>query len=323
MLEFARWKYILVGVVLAVALVFALPNLFGDDFALQIARKDRAAIDAPQLAIIETSLKNAGVNFTRAEIDDGNVMVRFRRQRVAAQGPRHRQGRENRALEGLRQRDDVRVARAALDPGARACAPCRWVSTCAAASIYCTRWMSTARSSSCSTPTTRTSGARSQPPRSPSPMSTRWPKIPDIPNGLRVLLPAGADSAAVRAALKKVQPDLGCRDATVANGAAVDCVMTAAAGARAPRLRDHLEHHHAAQSRQRARRVRAHRAATGPRPHHGAVARRAELRRGQGHPRQGRHAGIPPGRSTPAAAQRPRAARRQALPATATVGRCC
>jgi preprotein translocase subunit SecD len=48
----------------------------------------------------------------------------------------------------------------------------------------------------------------------------------DIPNGLRVLLPAGADLGAVRAAIKKVQPDLGCRDAAVAQGAAVDCVMS-------------------------------------------------------------------------------------------------
>jgi preprotein translocase subunit SecD len=48
----------------------------------------------------------------------------------------------------------------------------------------------------------------------------------DIPDGLRVLLPAGADRAAVRAALKKAQPDLACRDAVVAEGAAVDCVMT-------------------------------------------------------------------------------------------------
>ena len=41
MLEFARWKYILVAVVLALAFVFALPNVFGEDAALQVARKDR------------------------------------------------------------------------------------------------------------------------------------------------------------------------------------------------------------------------------------------------------------------------------------------
>ena len=43
MLEYARWKYILVAIVLLLALLFALPNVFGDDRALQIARKDRAA----------------------------------------------------------------------------------------------------------------------------------------------------------------------------------------------------------------------------------------------------------------------------------------
>jgi preprotein translocase subunit SecD len=48
----------------------------------------------------------------------------------------------------------------------------------------------------------------------------------DIPNGVRVLLPANADRAAVRAALKKAQPDLACRDGVVAEGAAVDCLMT-------------------------------------------------------------------------------------------------
>jgi preprotein translocase subunit SecD len=48
----------------------------------------------------------------------------------------------------------------------------------------------------------------------------------DIPNGLRVLLPAGTDLDKVRAALRKTQPDLECRDASVVSGAAVDCVMT-------------------------------------------------------------------------------------------------
>ncbi len=45
MLEYARWKYILVAVVLLLALLFALPNVFGDDPALQVARKDHAADD--------------------------------------------------------------------------------------------------------------------------------------------------------------------------------------------------------------------------------------------------------------------------------------
>ncbi|MGH8286027.1 MAG: hypothetical protein ACRETT_09700, partial [Steroidobacteraceae bacterium] len=41
MLEYARWKYILVALVVVASLLFALPNFFGEDPALQIARKDR------------------------------------------------------------------------------------------------------------------------------------------------------------------------------------------------------------------------------------------------------------------------------------------
>jgi preprotein translocase subunit SecD len=49
-----------------------------------------------------------------------------------------------------------------------------------------------------------------------------------IPNGLRVLLPEGADRAKVRELIRKVQPDLECRDANLAGGTAVDCVLTVA-----------------------------------------------------------------------------------------------
>ncbi|MBK7115571.1 MAG: hypothetical protein IPH71_06030 [Proteobacteria bacterium] len=45
MLEFARWKYIVVAAVTVLALVIAAPNFFGEDIALQVVRKDRAVID--------------------------------------------------------------------------------------------------------------------------------------------------------------------------------------------------------------------------------------------------------------------------------------
>jgi preprotein translocase subunit SecD len=77
MLEFARWKYILVAAVLVLAFVFALPNVFGEDAALQIARRDRAAIDAPSQKSVEDFLRARGVAFTRSYIDDGRMMVRF------------------------------------------------------------------------------------------------------------------------------------------------------------------------------------------------------------------------------------------------------
>ena len=53
MLEYARWKYILVAVVLLLALLVALPNFFGEDPALQVARKDHAPIDASGSQTVE------------------------------------------------------------------------------------------------------------------------------------------------------------------------------------------------------------------------------------------------------------------------------
>ena len=225
MLEYARWKYILVGVVLAVALLFALPNLFGDDFAIQIARKDHNAIDASQLASIETTLKQAGVAFTRVELDNGNVIVRFA---------------DNDAQ--LKGRDVVKDEKTGLNK------------TYVNAMMYASRaprWI-------------QALGLRAMPlgldlrgglyllfqvdvdgavakllstydqdlrraletEKIPFTDITSLQEDSDIPNGLRVLLPAGTDLGAVRAAIKKVQPDLGCRDAAVAQGAAVDCVMS-------------------------------------------------------------------------------------------------
>ncbi len=77
MLEYARWKYILVAVVLLLALLFALPNFFGEDPALQVARKDHNPIVAEGTQAIEGFLKQRGLPFGRSYIDNGRLMVSF------------------------------------------------------------------------------------------------------------------------------------------------------------------------------------------------------------------------------------------------------
>src|SRR5579871_4496629 len=77
MLEYARWKYVLIGAVLLLGVLFALPNVFGDDPALQIARKDRAPVTASEAPPIEAYLKELKVPFERSYIDDGRMMLRF------------------------------------------------------------------------------------------------------------------------------------------------------------------------------------------------------------------------------------------------------
>ena len=77
MLEFARWKYILVAAVLVLATIFALPNVFGEDAALQVARKDRSAIETDGQRSVEDFLRGKGVTFSRSYIDDGRLMLHF------------------------------------------------------------------------------------------------------------------------------------------------------------------------------------------------------------------------------------------------------
>ena len=77
MLEFARWKYVLVAVVMVVATIFALPNVFGEDAALQVARKDRAAIADDGRKTVEDYLRGQGVSFSRSYVDEGRLMLHF------------------------------------------------------------------------------------------------------------------------------------------------------------------------------------------------------------------------------------------------------
>lgn len=77
MLEFARWKYVLVVLVTLLALLFAAPNFFGEDLAVQVARRDRANIDAAGQQGIEDALKAKGVTIKRAYVDGGRAMLLF------------------------------------------------------------------------------------------------------------------------------------------------------------------------------------------------------------------------------------------------------
>jgi preprotein translocase subunit SecD len=64
-------------VVLVLAAVFALPNVFGEDAALQVARKDRAAVEAEGQRAVEDYLRGKGVSFSRSYVDNGRLMLHF------------------------------------------------------------------------------------------------------------------------------------------------------------------------------------------------------------------------------------------------------
>src|SRR5690606_36575607 len=77
MLEFARWKYILIVVVGLLALLVAAPNFFGEDLAVQVARRDRAAIDDNTRQAIEGALREQGVAVKSSFVDGGRAMLLF------------------------------------------------------------------------------------------------------------------------------------------------------------------------------------------------------------------------------------------------------
>ena len=77
MLEFPRWKYTLVALVMLLALMFALPNFFGTDPALQVARKNRLPMDEFARQAVEQVLNTRAAPFRSAYLDDGKLVVRF------------------------------------------------------------------------------------------------------------------------------------------------------------------------------------------------------------------------------------------------------
>lgn len=77
MLEYARWKYILIVVVLLLSTLFALPNVFGDDPAIQIARADHTNLTSDDATAIVGFLKDQKVTVDKSYIDSGKVMLRF------------------------------------------------------------------------------------------------------------------------------------------------------------------------------------------------------------------------------------------------------
>jgi preprotein translocase subunit SecD len=79
MYQIPTWRYWLVGIVLAAGLLLALPNLFGDEPAIQVSRDDRGAIDAAGQTRILGFLDAAKIARNAAYIEEDRLVVRFSR----------------------------------------------------------------------------------------------------------------------------------------------------------------------------------------------------------------------------------------------------
>jgi preprotein translocase subunit SecD len=76
MIAYPRWKIALVAIVVLIAIFLALPNLFGEENALQLAR-DRAVVQESDRTSIEQLLKSKGVTPTGSFLEQGRLTLRF------------------------------------------------------------------------------------------------------------------------------------------------------------------------------------------------------------------------------------------------------
>ncbi len=75
--HYPLWKYLLLIFVVVLGLVYAAPNLYGEDPAVQISHRVNL-VNQEELNNITALLKNLGIEYRSIELADGNILVRFK-----------------------------------------------------------------------------------------------------------------------------------------------------------------------------------------------------------------------------------------------------
>ena len=226
MLEYARWKYVLIAVVLLLALLFALPNFFGADPALQVERKDHAAIAKDGSQALQDFLSKRGIRFGKAYLDAGRLMIPFADV-----------GDQLAARDAINDSDSYRdTYRTALSNAPRTPAWLRALGLRPMAlgldlrgglyllyQVDVNSAVSTALEGYAQDARRALAGANI-----PVKDVTTLAVNSDRPNAVRVVLPPEADASAARTALNPVLQGLTVTTDSLASGSAITGVMTAA-----------------------------------------------------------------------------------------------
>ncbi len=84
--RYPLWKNLLVLIVVLGGSLYALPNLFGQDPALDISGNRGAVVDQVMESRVREALEKAGVPFKRTELREGRLLVRFLHPEAQLQG---------------------------------------------------------------------------------------------------------------------------------------------------------------------------------------------------------------------------------------------
>jgi len=75
--QYPLWKYLLLIFVLAIGLIYALPNVYGEDPALQISGSRNTTIDAAAKDKVTSALETASIPVKTVELKPDQLLIRF------------------------------------------------------------------------------------------------------------------------------------------------------------------------------------------------------------------------------------------------------
>lgn len=75
--RFPFWKNLLILFTLVIGLIYALPNIFGNDPSVQLASSTTTKLEQAKADEIEARIKKAGIALKSFEFDDGKILARF------------------------------------------------------------------------------------------------------------------------------------------------------------------------------------------------------------------------------------------------------
>ncbi len=75
--HYPLWKNLLIVAVILLGGLFAVPNLFGDDPAVQVSAGRNGKVDLALMSQVETALQAQSISYKRVEMEDGRLLVRL------------------------------------------------------------------------------------------------------------------------------------------------------------------------------------------------------------------------------------------------------
>ncbi|GLT19501.1 protein translocase subunit SecD [Vibrio zhanjiangensis] len=75
--RYPLWKYLMVVLTIAIAALYALPNIYGEDPAIQITGARGASVDMSTLDSVTQALEQKGLSQKSIALENGSILVRF------------------------------------------------------------------------------------------------------------------------------------------------------------------------------------------------------------------------------------------------------